>query len=216
MAKPLIFEPMTVITDLVLAGMTAYFAWELSAWYWERLMNVHWHFTRLFIMISAGALLGALSHGIGTHFSPEVKAVIWRLTTISIGAAAFFVLMVTFYHVFPFATVRYLRWLAIVLFVGYLVLIWKDDRFINVIRFYGPTMLFMLAVMIYSYLTASNPGSGWLVIGILISFAAAGVQMSGFSLHQHFNHNDIYHIIQMLGMYCIYRGSLLLTDHGVS
>lgn len=215
MEKQLIYEPMTVVTDLILAGMTAYFAWELSAWYWERFMNIHWHFTRLFWMLSLGALLGAVSHGIGPHLSPELRAIIWRLTTVSIGVASFFILMATLHHIFPFEAVRYLRWIAVVLLLGYLVLIWRDDRFINVIRFYAPTMIFMLAVMIYSYFTASAIGSGWMIIGILISFAAAGVQMSGFSLHKHFNYNDIYHVIQMVGMYFIYRGSLLLTDHGV-
>ncbi len=31
------------------------------------------------------------------------------------------------------------------------------------------------------------------------------------SLHQHVNQNDIYHVIQMGGLYCLYRGALNLT-----
>jgi len=215
MGKQLIYEPMTVITDLILAGMTAWFAWELSAWYWERLMNIHWHFSRAFWMLALGALLGAVSHGIGPHLSPGVKDLIWKLTTVSIGFASFFLLMSAFYHVFPFETVRVLRWIPIILLVGYLLIIWRDPRFINVIRFYAPAMIFVLLVMLYSYFANSTSGSGWIIAGILVSFAAAGVQMSGFTLHKHFNHNDIYHVIQMVGMYLLYRGSLLLNDFGV-
>ncbi len=33
------------------------------------------------------------------------------------------------------------------------------------------------------------------------------------SIHQHFNYNDLYHLIQMLGLWCFYRGALIL--HGL-
>jgi hypothetical protein len=50
------------------------------------------------------------------------------------------------------------------------------------------------------------------VAGVMVSFAAAGVQQSGFALHQHFNHNDLYHVIQMAGVYLLYRGGRLLRS----
>jgi len=55
-------------------------------------------------------------------------------------------------------------------------------------------------------------GSGYISIGIIISFIGAGVQASRLGLHQHFNHNDIYHVIQMIGMGFFYHGATLLTD----
>ena len=65
---------------------------------------------------------------------------------------------------------------------------------------------------------ASTPGCAVsrpaaLPLGSLrVSFAAAGVQVSGLDLHQHFNHNDLYHVIQLVGLYAFYRGGLMLTD----
>jgi hypothetical protein len=47
--------------------------------------------------------------------------------------------------------------------------------------------------------------------GMVVSFLAAGVQMSGMTLHRHFNHNDLYHVIQMAGFYLLYRGGGMLT-----
>jgi hypothetical protein len=32
------------------------------------------------------------------------------------------------------------------------------------------------------------------------------------SLHQHFNHNDLYHVVQMVGLYGVYRGGRSLLD----
>ena len=46
----------------------------------------------------------------------------------------------------------------------------------------------------------------------VLSFAGAGVQQSGFSLHRNFNFNDIYHVIQMVAMYLLYRGGIHLRD----
>ena len=52
----------------------------------------------------------------------------------------------------------------------------------------------------------------WIIGGVLVSFGAAGIQQSGIALHQHFNHNDIYHVVQMAGVYLLYRGARLLRD----
>ena len=97
----------------------------------------------------------------------------------------------------------------------YSTIIVKDHRFTIVILFYLPTMIFVLAMMIYSQFILEFNGSGLISIGILISFLAAGIQLSGFSLHKHFNHNDIYHIVQMAGMYFIYKGVLQIKDFGL-
>ena len=48
--------------------------------------------------------------------------------------------------------------------------------------------------------------------GVLVSFMAAAVQVNGVALHDHFTHNDLYHVIQTGGMYFFYRGALLLKD----
>lgn len=48
--------------------------------------------------------------------------------------------------------------------------------------------------------------------GVLVSFMAAAVQVNGVALHDHFNHNDLDHVIQMGGMHLFYRGALLLKD----
>jgi hypothetical protein len=46
--------------------------------------------------------------------------------------------------------------------------------------------------------------------GVFVSVAGVAVQQSGWGLHQHFNHNDIYHLIQIVGLYYFYRFALHL------
>ena len=51
-----------------------------------------------------------------------------------------------------------------------------------------------------------------IILGIIISFVAAGVQQSGIALHEHMNYNDIAHFVQMVAMWCFYQGSIVLQD----
>jgi hypothetical protein len=56
-------------------------------------------------------------------------------------------------------------------------------------------------------------GVSWLRKGILASAIGVALMVAKVSFHQHFNHNDLYHVIQMLGLWCFYRGAVLL--HGL-
>jgi hypothetical protein len=53
---------------------------------------------------------------------------------------------------------------------------------------------------------------GWLIAGVLVSLVAAIVQARRLAPHRHFNHNDLYHVIQMAALYAFYRGGALLVD----
>jgi hypothetical protein len=53
----------------------------------------------------------------------------------------------------------------------------------------------------------------WILAGVAVSVAAALVQASGFAPHRHFNHNDLYHVIQIAAMLLLYRGARELRDY---
>ena len=48
--------------------------------------------------------------------------------------------------------------------------------------------------------------NGWMLAGVAVSVLAGLVQASGFALHAHFNHNDLYHLIQAAAMLLFYQG----------
>lgn len=50
----------------------------------------------------------------------------------------------------------------------------------------------------------------WLKRGLYLTLVGVAIQQSGWVFHEHFNHNDLYHLIQMPGLYCLYRGALIL------
>jgi hypothetical protein len=204
---------MTALTDLVLAAMAFYFACGLYGEYGLHRMLFHRYFSFAFWMLGIGAFLGAVSHGAGPSMSKFWKSTVRKLTMLSIGFSTFLMLTAALHHAFPAGATRFLGWMAAALLFGYVVLISMDDRYVNVIRFYVPVMVFILILMLYSYFSRSLPGAGMMSVGLGVSFIAAGVQRSCFSLHRHLNHNDIYHIIQMGALYFLYRGGMLLKDY---
>jgi hypothetical protein len=52
----------------------------------------------------------------------------------------------------------------------------------------------------------------WILAGVAVSLAAALAQASGFAPHRRFNHNDLYHVIQIAAMALLYRGARRLED----
>jgi pimeloyl-ACP methyl ester carboxylesterase len=71
------------------------------------------------------------------------------------------------------------------------------------------TLLFLHA---WSAASRRDRASYWALSAIAVSAVAAAVQYFRVTLHQHFNHNDLYHLIQIAGMALFFRGGKLLRD----
>ena len=52
----------------------------------------------------------------------------------------------------------------------------------------------------------------WLMSGVAVTLIGAIVQQSGFRHNADFNHNDAYHVIQILGLYLFFKGASRLRD----
>jgi len=200
-------EPMTVLTDVLLAAA--------AIWAGSRILGasrapVHLYFALSFFLIALGTLAGATIHAVRHTSLVRWVPLLWRITGIAVGTSVTAMLAGTFYHLLPAEYADILRWTVLGLSIVYAAWIWRDYRFRNVIVFYSVSMAFILGAMGLSYVSTGSPGAKLIAVGILISFAAAAVQRSGFRLARHFNHNDIYHVIQLIGLYFFYRGALLL------
>lgn len=215
MNKPLIYEPMTAFTDLLIFGLGLYYARELYGIYSTKLYDVQFYFMLVFLFMGLAGLFGALSHGIGPYFTEGIHSFFWKMALYSIGLTTFTMLLGGLYNAVPYKTMEWLKWLPFLALILYFAFITKHDNFGTVVLFYVPAMILLIILMLYSFLRFQGDGTGWIIVSILVSFAGAAVQQSGFSLHKHFNHNDIYHVIQMGSMYLLYRGVWMLKDYGL-
>ena len=206
-----ITEPTTMITDYLLGLFTLILAVRLS-----KINEGQENSIRLWsgaLAASAiAAFLGGTSHGFALHFSDFATTAIWKATVYSIGLASFFMLSGALFAAVANPLRRWLLGLVFLKFLVYAVWMISHDEFKYVIFDYAPAMLAVVLLQLYAYLKWEHKSAVWLISGVLISFAAAGIQMSGFNIHQHFNHNDLFHVIQIGANYLLYRGASLLKD----
>jgi hypothetical protein len=71
----------------------------------------------------------------------------------------------------------------------------------------GMSTAFLVAGTIASGLRGQMEYVTWLKWGIAVSAAGFVIQKSGWDIHHHFNHNDLFHIIQIAGFWCFYEGA---------
>ena len=87
----------------------------------------------------------------------------------------------------------------------------NQGGFIYVILYYVPAMIAIEALSGHAYLKTREPGPQWIIAGVIATMAGAAIQRSLFTLHAHFNHNDLYHLVQVVVLCLFYRGVMLST-----
>ena len=179
-----IHEPVTLATDYLLTLAAAVFAARL--WRTNRLWALAFLFT------AAGSFFGGTYHGFAPVIAPVVAAALWKATIYSIGLASFFLLA---------GCGRALVVFGLIKFIVYASWMITHDDFTWVIADYGLTMLIVAIVV----------RNRWVIASIVVSVIGALVQQSRFALHEHFNHNDLYHVIQLLALWLLYRGGKLMN-----
>ncbi len=183
-----IHEPMTLATDYLLTIAAAVFAIRL----WRT--NRHWALA--FLFTATGSFFGGTYHGFGPVLHVLTTIVLWKLTVYSIGLASFFLVL---------GSGRNLLLVALVKLIVYMSWMTAHSDFLWVIIDYGIALLIVAVVQ----LVRRGPSTRWVIGSIVVSVIGALVQMSRLRLHEHFNHNDLYHVIQLVALWLLYRGGKL-------
>ncbi len=203
-------EPMTMLTDYALGLLALTFGYATL-----RKNRVDGSTSRslwacAFLSLSLGALAGGTWHGF--QWEESLGDSLWKTTTLSMGFTSLFM---TTAIVFANCGGKARKgWLALVgiKFLLYAGLSTISDDFRIVIADYGSAMLVILAIALVQTLRKSRPEAPWLATGVGVSLIASGIQASGISLHEHLNHNDLFHLVQMPALYLFLRGGILLQD----
>jgi hypothetical protein len=181
---------MTLATDYLLTIVAAVFA--------ARLWRVHRLWALAFLFTAAGSFFGGSYHGFVDAVAPLTAVLLWKLTVFSIGLASFFLLAGSGRALMPISIVKlvvYMSWMIV------------HNEFVYVIADYGLTLLIVGIVQ----LVRRGRSMPWVLASIAVSVVGAVVQQSGFALHPNFNHNDLYHVIQIVALWLLYRGGTLMS-----
>jgi hypothetical protein len=179
-----VHEPMTVLTDYMLTIASAIFAIRL--WRSNRLWAL------AFVFTASGSFFGGTFHGFGPMVTPIAAQALWKATTFSIGLASFYLLI-------GVKRRRAIAVFAIVKLVAYLSWMISHDAFVWVIVDYATTLVIVGVVQ----LVWRTPSTRWVIGSIAVSAIAAIVQITG--------NNVLYHLIQLVGLWLLYRGGTLMN-----
>jgi hypothetical protein len=208
----MIAEPSTLITDYLLGALAAVLASRLFAESRNGSHGAPRMWAGALGMVAVASFAGGTYHGFGRVMAPTATWLVWKLTTMSMGVASFLLLAATIQASF-YGQLR--GWLvagAAVKLLIYLSWMTTHDGFVWVVLDYGSTLLIVLALAVSGRTHGAGAHRMYVAAGIFVSIAAAAVQQAGFRLHQHFNHNDLMHVIQMGGVWLLFKGGARLRD----
>jgi len=178
-------EPTTVLTDYALAAVSIFLGSKLFGK--SRLWAV------AFLALGLGALLGGTWHGFWQN------DFLWKATTLSVGVTSFGMVAGSANALTTGKLRTALIALAAAKLLGYAAWMLYHDDFIWVVA----DTVSALAIVAVLHFWKWNP---WVLAGVAVSVLAGLAQASGLDLHAHFNHNDLYHVVQTAAMLAFYRG----------
>ena len=167
--------------------------------------------TWVFILLAIAALFGAVAHGF--KMSENTNWLLWQPLNLALGLSvslfAAGALLDLGNGSMPRSRVVILVVLGIVFYALTLMI---PGSFLVFILYEAVIMLFALTVYIILAMRRKLTGAWWMVAGILISIIAAAIQSSGtvrLNLVWSFDHNGIFHLVQMVGIVVLLNGLLM-------
>ena len=207
-----ISEPMTLITDYIIAVIGIFF--------WKKLFDKT-HIQKntaknlwavCFLFLGFAAFLGGTHHGFSIYLTPILNKFIWKITVYSTGIISFLLVLGTAKGLMNSKAARIWGWVAGVKLVGYLAWMTFHSDFLYVVADYLPSMIAVLVFSIIASVKENNLSAPWLAAGVIGSLIGAGVQVGNIAPHKFFNHNDLYHVIQIGALYFFYRGVRIFQE----
>ena len=192
----MIHEPMTLATDYLLALACGCFS--LLLFRMKSAATGWWCVA--FAVVAVAALVGGTSHG----FPGLYPTLLWKTTLVAAGAASCAMVIAT--GIATRVAPKFFFWLAVLKFATYLAWIASHDDFLAVVIDSGSALLIVATL----HAIRGGPPWRWMISGVALSVAAGGVQAMHLAPHPQFNHNDLYHVMQIAAMWLFYRGARLL------
>ena len=197
---------MALLTDLLLAGIAGWFAWNLRRTLPVSARAARW-WSRALGFAALSGLVGGLYHAFAPNFPPPVVSSWWRVTLLIVCVVSLAMDCSLLHTALPAGRQR--PWFAAVILkfaIFALAAIVLMD-FVVVIVAYG------LSLIAWAFAAAllRRPWSGWMLAGIGSSIVAAVIQQMRWDISSSFDHDDLYHVIQALGFYGFYRAARRLS-----
>lgn len=205
----ILFEPMIILTNLIMFAMALY--------YFRQLWSYNHRYSRqkaLFIlMIGISGIFGSIAHAV--HFQlgdTFFNTVLFLMNSLSLLSILFCFSAAYYYLSKEKGTKKWVNTFVWLWVIALLIITFLQNEFVLVKIHAGIVLVFSLIV--YSlYDTRRDPGSKYIVSGILVAFLSIITHSLRINLHEWFNYKDISHVIMIVSLYLIYKGADLNSEN---
>ena len=195
-------EVVTMATDYLLAAT----AFAAAMWLWKTAAGTpgRW-WAAAFVATGVAAVLGGTSHGYAPVLDKQAHGLVWRLTYVTVGAANFCVLYGAALATLPGRVRRAALAILLLRLLVVAAALVALAQFRYVLYDYAITLAGLLALAA-ALGARRQPGAAWVVAGVAASALGAVVQLARIGQGRVFNHNDLFHVVQALGIALYARG----------
>jgi MFS family permease len=204
-------EPVTLLTDLLLAGVCFYAFFRIR--HRDSSARMKDYFKYYFLTLGLGALFGGLlGHAFLYSLSSPWKLVSWIFILTSVAIMAHALTEMSRPIIKPVVTRMVIGINLLILAAAICYTSWTLA--FPAVKYY--TIFGMLVVVgSFSYILyrkTGNRGMIMLMLGIGVGLLSAIVYSFGWGLSPWFNHNDISHVILSCSALILYKGAVLILD----
>jgi hypothetical protein len=198
-----IAEPATLVTDWALGVLCVVLAARLLRLRRDgpvRLM------ASAFVCLAAAAFCGGTVHGFAQALAMNERGVLWAVVYAGIGLANVTLVAGVLWAVVPWAGPFVLAVQA----ARAVYLLLRLARGVAAVDVYDLAATLVVGLgggLAFTWLRP-RPFGPWLLAGILVSVAGGAIQMLRLAPHPQFNHNDVFHVVQMAAQVCFYKAAL--------
>jgi hypothetical protein len=163
-------------------------------------------FALLFASAGIAALAGGTVHGFFLEEHSPAGAVLWRVGLLAVGLTALACWSIGARLLCAEGRARVVEVLATFEWVVYAVVVLAvDQRFWIAVANYAPSVVFLTVAFLVAYLRRRQGPILVGLVGMALTMAAAIVQRLRITLHPaYFNHNALYHVVQMTAFAAVF------------
>ena len=157
------------------------------------------------------AVLGGTSHGYAPVLDKQTHGIVWRLTYVTVGVANFCILYGAARAALPRHVLRGALALLLLRLLAVATALVLLAQLRHVIYDYTITLAGLIGLAAVRG-GRGQPGAGWVMAGVAVSLAGALFQVGRIGQGRVFNHNDVFHVLQAIGIALYARGGRDLGD----
>ena len=209
-----IAESGILLTDWLLAAVTAWLAWELFREALRLKDRAIGLWVGAFCAVAGSSTLGGISQSFSASMEPGA-AILVRTGTLVLADAAILLFLLSTLRAFTSGRALAIgAGLAVAKFALFVVCAAVKDDVRMVIYDGALTMLVVITLGTWGAWAQRMPSATWILAGVLVSMLGALFQQGRVSIHPQLSYDDLYHVVQTAAMYLLYRGGLLLRERG--